>query len=148
MSLSTNPVEQPNWTRDILDWYSAGDFDVEVAAKLKVPLKEFYRQMQENAAFGRLVDYGRTLCQAFWVHQAKRNLNNKTFNATSWAFVMKNQFNWADKSEQIQGSESGNINLDELRMRINREVESYRAANMPEMKAAEAQLRLISDKQV
>jgi hypothetical protein len=141
MSLSP---EQPNWTQDILDWYSVGDFDVEVAAKLKVPLKEFHRQMQENAAFGRLVEYGRTLCQAFWINLAKKNINNKTFNATSWAFVMKNQFNWADKSEQIQGSESGNVNLDELRQRLNKEVGSYLKLHQPEIAQAATSLGLVN----
>lgn len=131
-----------NWTQEILDWYSAGDFDVEVAAKLKVPVREFHRQMEENAAFGRLVDYGRTLCEAYWVNQAKKNMNNKTFNVTSWMFVMKNQFNWADKSEQLKADESGNINMDALRQKINRELASYMKQYQPEMESARAAISL------
>lgn len=135
----------PNWTKEILDWYSAGDFDVEVAAKLKVPVREFHKQMQENAAFGRLVEYGRTLCEAYWVNQAKKNMNNKTFNATSWAFVMKNQFNWADKSEQVQSGEAGNINLDELRQRLRKEVGEYLKHHSPEIESAHKKLSLAID---
>lgn len=143
--MSDIPATTKDWTKDILDWYSAGDFDVEVAAKLKVPVREFHKQMQENAAFGRLVEYGRTLCEAYWVHQAKKNMNNKTFNATSWAFVMKNQFNWADKSEQMQSGDSGNINLDELRQRLNKEVSRYLSQNQPEIADAHAKLVLAVD---
>lgn len=138
-------TESTNWTKEILDWYSAGDFDVEVAAKLKVPVREFHKQMQENAAFGRLIEYGRTLCEAYWVNQAKKNMNNKTFNATSWAFVMKNQFNWADKSEQVQAGEAGNINLDELRQRLRKEVGAYLKQHAPEIEEAQRSLNLVVD---
>lgn len=129
-----------NWSQEILDLYSTGQFDVEVASHLKVPLREFHKQAQDNAAFGRLVEYGRTLCEAYWVSQAKRNLNNKTFNGTTWMFVMKNQFNWADKSESLQAGESNNVNLDELRQRLTKEMARFAKQNQPELEKSFAQM--------
>lgn len=122
-----------DWATQILDMYSEGNFDVEVAAKLNVPVKELYRQMDSNAGFKRLVEHGRTLCEAFWVNQARRNLNNKTFNATTWMFVMKNKFNWADKTEQLTTDAQGNVNVDELRQQLEREVGKYLKQYQPEM---------------
>lgn len=121
------------WAKDILSWYQEGMFDVEVAAKLEIPIKEFYRQMQESAAFGRLVEYGRTLCEAYWVSKARTNLNNKSFNTTPWMFVMKNQFNWADKTEQVSEGSASTMNLDELRQRINKDVARFIKQHSPEL---------------
>lgn len=122
-----------NWAEEILALYRKGDFDVEVAAELQIPVKELYRQMEENAAFGRLVDYGRTLCQAYWVGQAKKNLNNKTFNPSVWQFVMKNQFNWADRTEQVGNADMNQTSLDELRAKIEREVTAFLKVSQPEI---------------
>lgn len=133
------------WAKDILDWYAAGDFDVEVAAKLEVPLREFYKQMSDNAAFGRLVDYGRTLCEAFWVGQAKRNMNNKTFNSTSWAFVMKNKFNWADKTEQSSAEINTNVSADELRQKLLKEAGEFIRQHIPELQNSKEFLRVVSN---
>jgi hypothetical protein len=133
-----------NWAEDILGYYREGDFDVEVAAKLEIPIREFHKQMEDNAAFGRLVDYGRTLCQAYWVGQAKKNINNKTFNAMPWAFVMKNQFNWADKTEQVGSSDMKQGNLDELKARIEREVKSFVKTATPELGEAKRSLEIVS----
>lgn len=125
-----------NWADQILDWYRGGDFDVEVAAKLEIPVKEFYQQMTDNATFGRLVDYGRTLCQAYWVGQAKKNLNNKSFNSMPWAFVMKNQFNWADKTEQVGNTDMPQGSLDELRSKLEKEVRAFQKLHAPELREA------------
>lgn len=136
--------ESRNWAERILNWYREGDFDVEVSAKLEIPLKEFYQQMETNATFARLVDYGRTLAQAYWVGQAKKNLNNKTFNAMPWAFVMKNQFNWADKTEQVGGDISKNGNLDELKANLERELKSFLKDHSPEMTEVREALKLVN----
>jgi hypothetical protein len=146
MSNSTNVVGSGKaWANEILEWYGTGDFDVEVAAKLEVPLKEFYKQMQDNAAFGRLVEYGRTLCEAYWVSQAKRNLNNKTFNSSAWAFVMKNKFNWADKTEQSTAEINPNMNADELRQKLLKDATDFVRQHMPELENSREFLRLVTD---
>lgn len=138
-------TESRNWADEILDHYRQGDFDVEVAAKLQIPVKEFYRQMEENAAFGRLVDYGRTLCQAFWVGLAKKNINNKTFNAAPWSFVMKNQFNWADKTEQVGSADMPQGNLDEMKAKIERELTAFLKEHKPELAVAGKGLKLVGN---
>lgn len=132
-----------NWADQILDWYREGDFDVEVASKLEIPVKEFYQQMQDNASFARLVEYGRTLCQAYWVGQAKKNLNNKSFNSMPWAFVMKNQFNWADKTEQVGTSDMPQGNLDELKARLAKEVKDFVKLHSPELANARDALKVV-----
>jgi len=134
-----------SWTQQILDWYAEGDFDVEVAAKLEVPVKEFYKQMESNAAFGRVVEYGRTLCEAYWVGMARKLVKNKGMNAQPWVFVMKNKFNWADKSEQMQAGDSGNLNMDELRARLEREVGKYIKQHQPELGEARKALEAAKD---
>lgn len=138
-------TENRDWVEEIKGYYSQGDFDVEVAAKLQIPVKEFYRQMEENAAFGRLVDYGRTLCQAYWVGLAKKNINNKTFNAAPWSFVMKNQFNWADKTEQVGTSDMPQGNLDEMKAKIERELKAFMKDQQPELAVAGKALKLVGN---
>lgn len=122
-----------DWTSNILEWYAGGDFDVEVAAKLDVSIAEYYRQMNENPAFGRLVQFGRTLSEAFWVNKAKTNMNNKTFNATTWMFVMKNKFNWAEKTEQANVDINPSMNADELRERVMTEAKKLLGRYEPEL---------------
>lgn len=132
-----------NWADEILGYYRQGDFDVEVAAKLEIPIKEFYQQMENSSSFGRLVEYGRTLCQAYWVGQAKKNLNNKSFNSMPWAFVMKNQFNWADKTEQIGSVDMKQGNLDELKAKLEREIKGFLKDHSPELSDSRDALQLV-----
>jgi hypothetical protein len=134
-----------SWSAQILDWYSEGDFDVEVAAKLEIPVKEFYKNMETNAAFGRLVEYGRTLCEAYWVGMAKKLVKNKGWNAQPWVFVMKNKFNWADKSEQMQGGDQVQFNMDELRQQLQSKVKNYIAQYQPELTSVEKSLKVKVD---
>lgn len=134
-----------SWSQQILDWYSDGDFDVEVAAKLEIPVKEFYKNMETNAAFGRLVEYGRTLCEAYWVGMAKKLVKNKSWNSQPWVFVMKNKFNWADKSEQIQGGDQVQLNMDELREQLQRKVGRYIELHQPELKSVEKAIKAVRD---
>lgn len=138
-------VSPRNWADEILDWYRGGDFDVEVAAKLEIPLKEFHQKMQDNATFARLIDYGRTLCQAYWVGQAKKNLNNKSFNSMPWAFVMKNQFNWADKTEQVGTSDMPSRTLDELRQEVEKEVRKFKKLHAPELSGTITDLKAVQN---
>ena len=146
MSAPTNalPGSGKAWAGQILEWYGSGDFDVEVAAKLEVPLKEFYKQMQDSAAFGRLVEYGRTLCESYWVGQAKKNMNNKTFNSATWAFVMKNKFNWADKTEQSTAELNPNMSADEMRQKLLKEAGEFIKQHIPELQNSREFLRVVS----
>lgn len=137
--------QNKSWSDEIIHLYSEGNFDVEVASELKVSIREFYRQMEANESFKRLVEYGRTLCEAYWVHQAKKNLNNKTFNSSTWMFVMKNKFNWADKSEQVQSGDNSGANLDELRQQLQSEVKRYLKQYEPELQSTYKELKLVNE---
>lgn len=134
------PTDIRDWSKEILDYYREGYFDIEVAAKMEVPIKEFHEQTRANPAFGRLVEYGRTLCEAYWVSQAKKNLNNKTFVAPIWALVMKNQFNWAEKNEQANTDINPNMNADELKAKIAKEWNALMKHNAPELAETRALL--------
>ena len=79
---------------------------------MKITIKAFYKQIGENAAFAQLVEYGRTLSQAFWESQYRKNLNNKNFNTALLNFYMKNKFGWADKTETTNSNENVNTDLD------------------------------------
>ncbi len=121
------------WAKQIIDLYTDGASDAEVAASLKVTIKEYYRQLAENAVFRQLVEFGRTLSQAYWEKLARQNVTNKQFNTPLWTFYMKNKFAWADKSEVTSSNENLNTNLDDLREQVNKEVARFIKDNTPEL---------------
>jgi hypothetical protein len=125
------------WAKQIIDLYTDGASDAEVAAELKVTLKEFYKQMGENQVFAQIVDFGRTLSLAFWERLARKNVTNKQFNSPLFAFYMKNRHGWADKTETISTNENTNMNLDALREQVNRDVARYLKMNTPELTDAQ-----------
>lgn len=129
----SQPTDIKDWSKEILDHYRAGKFDVEVAALMEVPIREFREQAAASPTFGRLVEYGRTLCEAYWIGLANKNINNKTFVSAVWALVMKNQFNWAEKNEQANTDFNPNMNADELKARIEKEYKSLLREGAPEL---------------
>jgi hypothetical protein len=131
-----------SWAKQIVDAYELGCSDAEVAAELKVTIKEYYRQITDNPTFAKLVEYGRTLSQAFWEGQARKNLSNKQFNTPLWAFYMKNKFAWADKTESVNSNENVNTDLDSLRQQVNKDVQAFIKKNSPELTDAQV---LLSD---
>lgn len=134
---------QQTLSERILGWYQDGQFDVEVAANLEIPIREFYRKMDESAAFGRLIEYGRTLCEAYWVAQSRKLMKNKTMNAQPWVFVMKNKFNWADKSEQVETGTHSTANLDEVKQQLTKEIGKFIKQFQPELDEVERGLKLV-----
>lgn len=119
-----------------------GASDAEVAAELNVTIKEYYSQLADNAAFSKLVEFGRTLSQAFWESQARKNIGNKGFNTPLWTFYMKNKYAWADKTENVNSNENLNTDLDSLRGQVNKEVARFIKDNTPELTDAQ---RMLSD---
>lgn len=122
--------------------YSEGASDAEVAADLGITLKEFFAQYNEHAALRQLVDFGRTLSQAYWEGLARKNMLNKSFNSSLFAFYMKNKYAWADKTETVNSNENLNTNLDELRLSVTKEVEKFIKRYTPELTDAQ---RVIAD---
>lgn len=130
-------IENRSWSQNVIDLYTAGGSDAEVAASLRVTIKAFYKQMEDNAAFRELVEFGRTLSQAWWESQFRKNVANKNFNATLLTFYMKNKHGWADKVESSSVSDNVNVNLDELRTRALQEVTRFIKRHQPELTDAQ-----------
>lgn len=133
-----------SWSREVIALYEEGASDAEVSAHLRVPLKTFYKRMQESAAFASLVDFGRTLSKAYWEGLARRNVNNKNFNSSLFAFYMKNRHGWADKIETSGSTENVNYNVDELREQANKLIEKFIKKNTPELTEAQHVLASLS----
>ena len=66
MSQHNKPIEESSktWAHDVIELYTQGCSDAEVAAALRVPLRKYYKHIQDNSAFAQLVEYGRTLSQS------------------------------------------------------------------------------------
>lgn len=88
----------PNWD-NLLELYSEGASDVEIARALQITVARFYNLIDEVPAFANFVERGRTLAQAWWYEAGRKNLWNKEFNTTLYNFNMKNRHGWADKVE-------------------------------------------------
>lgn len=125
------------WADELIDMYKDGCSDAEVAAQLKVTIAEFRRQIAENSAFAKLVEFGRTLSLAFWERQARININNKQFNTPLYNFYMKNRHGWADKIDTTSQSEVTTLDLDSLREKMTREVAKFVERNTPELTDAQ-----------
>lgn len=130
------------WAKQVVDLYTNGCSDAEVAAELKITIKEYYKTMGDNPTFAKLVEFGRTLSQAFWEKQARINLANKQFNTPLWTFYMKNKFGWAEKSEAVTQNENVNTDLDQLREKIDKEVAKLIKAQTPELSDAQRVLTI------
>lgn len=92
---TSNP---PKWD-ELLDLYSEGASDVEIARALRITVARFYNLIEEVPEFANFVERGRTLAQAWWYEAGRKNLWNKDFNTTLYNFNMKNRHGWADKVE-------------------------------------------------
>lgn len=131
-------LENKNWSEKIIDLYTEGGSDAEVAASLRVTLKAFYKNMDDNKAFRELVDFGRTLSQCWWESQFRKNIANKNINATLLTFYMKNKHGWADKVDSTSTTDNTNTNLDDLRATAAREVAKFIKQAQPELTDAQA----------
>lgn len=130
-------IDNKSWSQNVIDLYTQGGSDAEVAAFLRVTIKAFYKQMDDNPAFKELVEFGRTLSQSWWESQFRKNVGNKNFNATLLTFYMKNKHGWADKVESSSSVENTNLNLDDLRARALKEVTAFIKKNQPELTDAQ-----------
>lgn len=130
-----------NWSSNIINLYTEGGSDAEVAAFLRVPMKKFYKQMDDNSAFKELIEFGRTLSQAWWEGQFRRNVHNKNYNSALLSFYMKNKHGWADKVDTTSSTESTNITLDEARAIANKKVADFLKKNTPELTDAQRVLK-------
>lgn len=120
------------WLAKITALYSEGCSDAEVAAEMEIPVSRFYDMMERNQAFRDLIMYGRTLCQAWWERQARRNITNKQFNSSLYNFYMKNKFGWAEKSEQLTTNDAPQ-DLETLKQEMHKQLAKFAKVYTPEL---------------
>ncbi len=107
-----------------IDWkaiaeeYATGAADVEIAKLLDITINDFYRLEQEQPAFAKFVDKGRTMSQAWWYEKARKGLFTKEFNTALWNFNMKNRFGWADKTDIQDTTNKDPVNLDQAKSQL------------------------------
>jgi hypothetical protein len=130
-------VARPAWADRMLEMYREGASDAEVAADQEMTVKNFYKNIENYPAVAQIVEFGRTLSQAYWESLARKNISNRQFNSPLYAFYMKNKFAWADKTENINLNENGSTDLDALRKNIGKEVADWIKTHTPEMSDAQ-----------
>jgi hypothetical protein len=107
----------PDW-KGLVEEYSAGASDVEIARLLNITITRFYQLIEENPAFAEFVERGRTLSRAWWEGTARKNLWNKEFNTALWNFNMKNRYGWADKVDTNDTTNKDPVNLDQAKSEL------------------------------
>lgn len=108
----------PQWHKDLVDLYECGGSDSEACVVLEITQAKFDALVVENEDFAGIIEMCRTLSNAFWDSQGRKNLKNKEFNTPLWIFNMKNRRGWAEKSEVRDDKLARDMNLDELRAQI------------------------------
>lgn len=103
--MSEQQSKGPTLHEQILNLYSEGADDTEVSAFLNLPKARFDELYEENPAFAKVVDIGRTKAAAWWHHVARRNLVTKGFQGSTWAMNMKNRFGWRDRVDVLETNE-------------------------------------------
>ena len=134
------------WARKLIGYYEAGYSDAEVAAELKITIKEFNKQLAENPGFNKLVQFGRTLSTAFWEGLARKNIVNKQFNTPLYNFYMKNKYGWADKIETSNSNDNTNMNMDALKAELARKLKKLTDDNSFDITEAQRVLQPVDEK--
>ena len=135
MPAGRSEQERPLAVR-VEDAYKNGASDIEICRLLKITLPQFKQNYEKIDAFRKVVDLGRVYGQAWWLQQGRENLNNKNFNTPLWVFNMKNRYNWADKTENVN-QEIGEESLDTLRTKLARLLPQALNQLAPELTQAE-----------
>jgi hypothetical protein len=92
-----NELSEPE---QVILTYNDGHGDSAVCRALQISKEEFDERVKEDAAFARLVSFGRTLCRAWWEDRFRAAAMGEKISASSMVnLYMKNVFGWAEKSE-------------------------------------------------
>lgn len=117
------------WEGILADEYLSGASDVEVRARLRMTPALWDSLMSDptSSDFKATVDFGRMLSKAWWMSKARKNLDNKAFNANLWFMVMKNQFGWSEKT-MTTTKEAVDLSADELDERVTAALAKWKKA--------------------
>lgn len=113
----------------MLSVYSEGGSDVEVASALGLPKARFMEMYEENTGFQKVVDMGRTMSEAWWHHVARRNLLSKGWQGSTWAFNMKNRYNWMDRVDSGGRDDATPVNIEEMKTELHNTLRRIEAIN-------------------
>lgn len=109
----------PKKNQAVIDLMSEGASIVEVAGLLDVVRSTIYDWIDPKSdqfipEFSDTIKKGLNASQIWWEAQARKNLENKDFNATLWYMNMKNRFrdDWQEVSKTINKNENTNHNIE------------------------------------
>lgn len=119
------------WEETIAKAYADGYSDIEVKALLRMTTGIWDSLYNDPvvSSFKQIVDFGRTLSKAWWIGKARKNVENKQFNAALWYMVMKNQFGWSDKTTTTL-SDRPELSSDDLDAQIQAAIDKYQKTNV------------------
>lgn len=98
----------------LLDMYSEGASDPEIAKELDITIARFHQLCDENEAFAKFAEKGRTLSMAWWYKQGRVGLFMDKFNTALYNFNMKNRHGWADKVESNDTTNKTPVDINQL----------------------------------
>jgi hypothetical protein len=108
------PHGSVGWEEHMLQIYASGKFDVNAMVGIRVTKRRFEDLYNSDDTFKMLVEYGRTLSEAYWHAIPSDNILNRNVNATLFSMVMKNKFGWAEKTEIKATKDISEMSKEEL----------------------------------
>lgn len=88
---------------EILKMYEDGCADVEICKFLKISVVKFAELRRKDKDFAELIELGKTYGMAWWTRTARYNVKNKDFNCGTWMGVMKNRYEYIERSADLKG---------------------------------------------
>lgn len=89
-----------NWSESILDIMNNGGFIEEVLVELGMTSAEHYVMLETNPEYEGVIKQGHENCYAWWIKKGRESLRDKTFNNSTYNFIMKNKFGWVDGKQK------------------------------------------------
>ena len=94
------------YCKTLVDLMKEGASLTEVCAHLDITRQTLHNWCDQNPEFLDAKKKGEALSAAWWEHQARTNLKDKSFNAALWYMNMKNRFGWSDR-QQVDVTSTG-----------------------------------------
>lgn len=129
--LMTETAKPDKW-QILLGLYSEGASDAEIAKELDITIARFHQLCDENEAFGKFAEKGRTLAMAWWYKMGRVGLVMDKFSATLYGFNMKNRYGWADKVESNDTTNKDPVDINQLQGVLRNQLRKLAAKN-PDM---------------
>lgn len=126
-----------NWVEILKREYENGASDIEVCKAINMTKATFNKNMESSPNFRKLVEYGRTLSEAWWMGHARTALFNRAMNTNMWAMVMRNRFGWTDKSQEVADVPNNQRSVEEAREQLAKLVPKLVKEFAPELKESD-----------